>query len=215
MTDHNTYPVARQFSVGFNPVEDRLVLVTELKEKGSTTLLLTRRMVLLILKQVMDQLPGLTGLDQTPARYWQEVLQLTHRQAMEQHRQEAASARGKPETAPETEAADAAPTEESAAPERAGEDSSPTTRTFLGTELTCQQSKGRLQLAFKGLPMPEDMLTNGTQSPVLALSLEATHVHQVLQLLITHATKADWHLPVNLPWIQTGTGHSSARVASH
>jgi hypothetical protein len=209
MNDLNTYPVARQFSVGFNPVEDRLVLVTELKEQGSTTLLLTRRMVMLMLKQVLNRLPGLTGLDQTPARYWQEVLQLTHQQAVEQHRQET-EARHTAEQASVQHAED-----DTTAPDTADIEPAPASRMFLATELTCQQASDRLHLAFRGLPMPEAMLKNGHQRPVLALSLEATHVHQVLQLLITHATKANWHLPVDLPWANTSAGNPPARAASH
>ncbi|MCK0163732.1 hypothetical protein [Marinobacter sp. S6332] len=218
--NHQTsYPVAHQFSIGFNPVEDRLVLTTELKEQGHTTLLLTRRMVLLMLKQMLNRLPGLTGLDQTPARYWQEVLQLTHQQAVEQHRQET-EARHTAEQAPESQAeagttASATDSPPTTAPNTADTEPSRANRLFLATELTCQQASDRLHLAFRGLPMPEAMLKNGHQRPVLALSLEATHVHQVLQLLITHATKANWHLPVDLPWANTSTGNPPARAASH
>ncbi|MCK7542780.1 hypothetical protein MLC59_01170 [Marinobacter bryozoorum] len=213
MSEQTSYPVGHQFSIGFNPIEDRLLLTTELKEAGTTTLLLTRRMVLLVLKQILDRLPALSGLDQTPANYWQEVLELSHQQAVQQHQQEADRGRAQ-DTCAKAESS----SNESTEPARAGEQryaDISASRVFLATELNAQQARDRLQLAFKGLPMPESMLKNGQQVPVLALSLEATHAHQVLQSLIAQATKANWNLPVNLPWTNVKASRQTARISTH
>jgi len=72
-----------------------------------------------------------------------------------------------------------------------------------------------MQLAFKGLPVPEAMQTPSAHVPVLALLLDATHMHQVVELLINHATRAMWHLPVDLPWLETNTGNQPAQTLSY
>lgn len=66
MSQQSTYPLCQQFSIGYSAYEDRLMLTTELPEAGHTTLLLTRRMVLLLLKQILNKLPALTGLELLP-----------------------------------------------------------------------------------------------------------------------------------------------------
>lgn len=209
MNDQTTYPVGHQFSLGFNPIEDRLVLTTELKEAGTTYLLLTRRMVLLMLAQIVHRLPALSGLDQTPANYWQEVLQFTHQQAMEQHRKEVAAPRAEPESTGHSSTGNA----ETKAEKEANPSAS--SRAFIATELTCQQADNRLQLAFKGVPVINAMQSEVSQLPVLALSLEATHAHQVIQLMLTRATQANWHLPVDLPWATAEGSMPSAQTSSH
>ena len=90
-SDQTTYPLSKRFSIGFSAYEDRLLLTTEPPETGPTTVLLTRRMVLLMLKQILNKLPALTGLEQTPVAYWQQVLELTHQQAVAQHKKQSAS----------------------------------------------------------------------------------------------------------------------------
>lgn len=198
MSDHTTYPLCQQFSIGFSACEDRLLLTTELAQTGHTTLLLTRRMVLLTLQRIINELPELSGLEQTPVAYWQEVLQLAHQQALQQQ---------KGETCPEQKQAETA---EAAEPAK-----TPSTRLYLATELACQLDHERLQLAFKGLPVPEAMQTPRHHVPVLALSLEATHAHQVIQLLMTQATSAKWDLPVDLPWTRAAEQGTSAQTLAH
>jgi len=205
MSDPTTYPLAQRFSVGFSAYEDRLLLTTELKEQGHTTVLLTRRMVLLMLKQILNKLPALTGLEQTPVSYWQEVLELSHQNAVDQHRQERDRASDRKTPGTDTSGAGG----ESPAATK------PPTRLFLATELTCQLTGDQMQLAFKGLPVPEAMQTPSAHVPVLALSLDATHLHQVIELLINQATSAMWHLPVDLPWLEANTGNQPAQTLSH
>ena len=123
-------------------------MTTELKEQGPTTVLLTRRMVLLMLKQILDKLPALTGLEQTPVAYWQEVLELTHQKAVDQHKREAeANQKAPDQPAP----ADSGDKDHSQQTEPDSEHKPPG-RLFLATELTCQLTDEQLQLAFKGLP---------------------------------------------------------------
>ena len=214
MSEQTTYPLAQRFSVGFSAYEDRLLLTTELREQGPTTVLLTRRMVLLMLKQILNKLPALTGLEQTPVAYWQEVLELSHRQAIEQHKQATASDKSKADAPAPSEQAptDAAQANEAEEPSPAN---AATSSLYLATELTTQLTNDQLQLAFKGLPVPEAMQTPCQHVPVLALSLDATQVHQVIQLLITQAAKAMWHLPVDLPWLEAKSSNKPTQTLSH
>lgn len=200
MSDQTTYQLCQRFSIGFSTYEDRLLLTTELPESGHTTLLLTRRMVLLMLQQILNTLPALTGLEQTPVAYWQEVLQLAHQQAVQPPDSDSTSAQVHHDKSAEV---DARPSQTSP------------TQVYLATELTSQLGNERLQLAFKGLPVPDAMQTPCLHVPVLAVSLETTHVHQVIQLLITQATDALWHLPVELPWLETPSEAPITQTLSH
>jgi hypothetical protein len=212
MSESTTYPLSRQFSIGYSAYEDRLLLTTELADQGHTTLLLTRRMVLLMLQQILNKLHALTGLEQTPVSYWQEVLHLAHQTAMQHHATETEVPADASDDAVDTDAArpDLSEGQDNVEPQQ-----KPPTRLYLATELTTQLDNDRLKLAFKGLPVPDAMQKPCAHVPVLAVSLEANHVHQVIQLLITQATNAMWHLPVELPWLETANTASATQTLSH
>jgi hypothetical protein len=200
-----TYALSKQFSITFSPYEDRLVVRSDLGEHGAATLLLTRRMVMIVLQQLLSKLPELTGLNKTPAQYWQEVLQMAHQQAMQaksQADQAQTEASGEPSSA--TAGDDAAKGKSSGKP-----------AIYLATELTVQIQEGQLVLGFKGLPMPQAMTMASAHVPVFATPLQSEHVHQLIELLITKSQEAQWHLPLDLPWLenpkaqQTSLGLSS------
>lgn len=206
MSENTTYPLSQQFNIGYSAYEDRLILTTELKQSGHITLLLTRRMVMLMLQQILHKLPELTGLEQTPVAYWQEVLQLTHQKALELRKAE-----------PATEQSHSVQPESPTSQSKPNQTAQPQTNTqlFLATELTAQLQPGKLLLAFKGLPVPDAMQSSCSHTPVLAISLEAAHVHQVLQLLINKATEAMWHLPLDLPWLDAPSHDQVALTVTH
>src|SRR5690606_20882349 len=81
---------------------------------------------------------------------------------------------------------------------------------YLATELTVQVDDRKLILAFKGLPMPKAMTEPSPHEPVFAMPLQPEHVHQLIQLLITKAQEAQWHLPLDLPWLQNPTPESTS-----
>jgi hypothetical protein len=212
MSDQTTYPLCQRFSIGFSAYEDRLLLTTELAQTGHTTLLLTRRMVLLTLQQILNKLPALTGLEQTPVAYWQEVLQLAHQQALQRP---VVETEAQPDDSGDTEDTDADHPDLSEGQDNIESQQKQPTRLYLATELTTQLDSDRLKLAFKGLPVLDAMQTPCPHVPVLAVSLEANHVHQVIQLLITQATNAMWHLPVELPWLETPSEAPVTQTLSH
>jgi len=189
-TSDTNYPFTQQLNITFSPYEDRLVVKAgRAVGDGTICMLLTRRMVMIVLQQLLGKLPKLTGLDKTPAQYWQEVLQMAHQQAM-QAKQAADESTAQAEAAKEHEA----PTDESQPAEP------PTI--YLATELTVKLEEKQLIIAFRGLPMPRAMVTASTHEPVFAMPLQADHVHQMIQLLITKSQEAQWHLPLDLPWLE-------------
>lgn len=211
MSEQTTFPVSHQFTIGFNAFQDRLVLTTELSRHGLTTLLLTRRMVLLILQQIIKALPEVTGLKQTPINYWHDVLQLTHQKAMDDQivNQKTFSLLQNKKLDNEVKL-----TEFKDGNLRVADTS--IKRIYLATDLTLQHQKDTLILAFSGIHESESHLTSTPLIPILALSLETIHVHQVLQLLVIKSHEALWHLPIDLPpWLTAPSSDSITLGLSH
>jgi len=197
-----TFPLSKKFNIHFSPFEDRLVVRAQRSDKSEVHMLLTRRMVILVLKQLLDKLPELTGLEKTPAVYWQEVLQMAHQEAM-QAKAEADRAR-----AENLEQKQAAAGESASTPVPSDEQSAAFDATlpapeslYLAIELTTQVSGEQLTLAFKGLPMPDAMVKSSQTVPVFAVPLQVENVHQLVELLIGKCQEAQWHLPLELPWL--------------
>lgn len=190
-----SYPVSQKLDISFSALEDRLIVRADRMQTDPVIMLLTRRMTMLVLQQVIARLPELSALDKTPAAYWQEVLQMSHQQAMQ----------AKTETDKKAAVAKAASTPT--------ETTKQSQTIYLATELTLQLDKNkRLTLAFRGLAMPDAMTLPSQHVPVLATPLTVDNVHQLIELLIVKAQEANWHLPVDLPWLQPS---SDGMLKSH
>jgi hypothetical protein len=234
------YPISQQISINFSPYEDRLILRTARGASVPATVLLTRRMVIMVLQQLLGRLPELTGLDKTPGVYWQEVLQMAHQQAMQakaagdraaQDRaaeDKAAGEQGQtardtpvPETAggATSEAASGGATETAGltppGPADTSQQQNPAPPAlFLASELIAQVRGKQLTLAFKGLAMPDAMVKPSRHEPVFALPLQVDNVHQLIELLMVKCQEAKWHLPVDLPWLESATTPAPAAGAT-
>jgi len=192
-----TYPVSKKLNINFSAYEDRLLVKAERLGIDAVTLLMTRRMTILVLQQILSKLPELSGLDKTPAAYWQEVLQMSHQGAMEaKTRADKAEAEQKPTSVD---------VDQSAGSSVPAGDAPAIPGIYLATELTVQVSADRLTLAFRGLQMPDAMTKASQHVPVLAIPLSLDNVHQLIELFITKAREAHWHLPVDLPWLESPT----------
>lgn len=201
-SDDITYPVSKKLNINFSAYEDRLLVKAERLGIDDVTLLITRRMTILVLQQVLSRLPELSGLDKTPAAYWQEVLQMSHQGAMEaKTRADKAEAEQKPANVDVDQAAANAVPASDAKTKAADVPGIP--GIYLATELTVQVSNERLTLAFRGLQMPDAMTKASQHVPVLAIPLSLDNVHQLIELFITKAREANWHLPVDLPWLES------------
>ena len=196
-----TYPVSQKLNINFSAFEDRLIVHAERMGAEPATLLFTRRMTILVLQQILARLPELSALDKTPAVYWQEVLQMAHQQAMQ-----AKTDADKAHKQASEDASNSAPAQLAKAP---GAGSS---RLYLATELTVQLKNKSLMLAFRGLAMPGAMTQPARHEPVLAIPLTVDNVHQLIELLIIKAHEAQWHLPVDLPWMSGTPVESPGRT---
>lgn len=204
------FPLSTSVNIVFSAYEDRLVLRSQRVNRPQVNVLLTRRMTIIILAQLLANLPELSGLDKTPAQYWQEVLQIAHQNALESGR----NTQTDTGTGSESEAAQA---DSGAGSEAAAQESVELTGSsaakkkrgklkgaiYLATSLTMQRKDDQLILAITGLPMPSAMTEPCEREPLFAIPLQVEHVHQLIQLLIDKAQEADWHLPVNLPWLES------------
>jgi len=194
------YPVSNKVNINFSAYEDRLLVKAERMGIDDVTMLMTRRMTMLVLQQVLSRLPELSGLDKTPAAFWQEVLQMSHQGAMEaKTRADKADAEQKATSTGDEQTGGSA----DAAGDVKGPDAQETPEIYLATELTVQVSADRLTLAFRGLQMPEAMTKASQHLPILAIPLSLDNVHQLIELFITKAREANWHLPVDLPWLES------------
>jgi hypothetical protein len=196
-----TYPVSQKFNVSFSALEDRLIVRADRIQTDPVIMLLTRRMTMLVLQQVIARLPEMSALDKTPAAYWQEVLQMSHQQAMQAKTEADKKAAAAKEADTETKTADAGAS--SSAPKD-------TQIIYLATELTLQLDKSRrLTMAFRGLLMPEAMTQSQQHQPVLAIPLTVDNVHQLIELLIVKCQEAQWNLPLDLPWLSPPAASSA------
>lgn len=185
------YWLSKQLNITFSPYEDRLILRAERGGHGVANVLLTRRMAMIVLQRLLVNLADLIGLQQTPAQYWQEVLQMAHQQAMQAKR--GAEAPLKAAHAQE----DVSNESSTSAPELALPPA-----LYLATELTTRLQDKELAIAFTGLLMPQAMTQPSPHQPVFAMLLQVEHIHQLIELLITKAQEAQWHLPLTLPWLE-------------
>lgn len=195
-----TFPLSTSLNIAFSAYEDRLVLRSRRINREPVNVLMTRRMTIIVLAQLLGGLPELSGLDKTPTQYWQEVLQMAHQTALEAGRST------QPGEGEEAEPASAAEEEEATKPQAKGAAKKPGKLEgdiYLATSLTTQLKDDQLILAFSGLPMPCAMTEPCEREPLFAIPLQVENVHQLIQLLIDKAQEADWHLPLNLPWLET------------
>jgi len=197
-----TYPVGHQLDIGFCPFADRLLLKARRMRRSDARLQITRRMTLLVLQQLLQQLSTMSGLDKTPIQYWQDVLRMAHEQAMaEKSRVDEQRAQSTVVNVP----TDTVSGDRITITGHGGEDQvrpvSPGVDEYLATDLAVKLSSDELLLAFRGVPVASPVSRAAEPVPVLAISLKSEHVHQLIRLLISTAAKAQWHLPVDLPWL--------------
>jgi hypothetical protein len=203
-----SFPLSTSMNLVFSAYEDRLVLRSRRVNREPINVLITRRMTIIVLAQLLSNLPELSGLDKTPAQYWQEVLQMAHQTALES---------GRVGRAGEADEGSAESETEHEAPKVAGQ-SGKTGKLdgaiYLATSLTMQMKDGQLIMALTGLPMPKAMTEPCEREPLFAMPLQVDHVHQMIQLFIDKAREADWHLPLTLPWLESPSEASATTLGT-
>lgn len=194
-----SYPLATNISFSFSAYEDRLILTPRLQQGEPLQLLMTRRMLLLTLQQCLKHLPAVAGLNQTPAHYWQDVLQLNHQSAIQQQGQAQSTRDSVSHSTQKT-------------PENNTLDKDSAPRIYLATEIFVQPriEQKQCNLGFKGLKLPEAMTQPQPHEPLVGLSLTVDNLHQLIHQLVTQAQTAQWHLPLDLPWLNTPAEQQSS-----
>ena len=204
-----TFPLIQKLNISYSPYEDRLVVKAPRPGTSPVTLLWTRRMTVLLLQQMLERLADMSDLGKTPSEYWHDVLQMGHQQAMQaKQANDSAEAAKSANLMKDGDTGQASPAVDGS-PEESPTEKSPL---FLATELAIQVRDKQLTLAFKGLPMPESMTEARPHSPVLAIPLQLENVHQLIELLINRAGQAQWHLPVDLPWLSADSAAAPAGI---
>ena len=190
MSSSVTYPLCHRFGLSYSAFEDRLILSTELPT-GQVRVLLTRNIVIKMIKNLLTHLPTISKLDKTPHALWQEALSLSHQQAIQQHDQtqklQAATSLPSGPTTYNVNSDNNMATIE--------------TKLYLATDVNSQPQGQHLLLGLVGLAVPQAMLSASPHTPILALTLETQHLHQLLQMFLNKATEAQWNIPLDLPWM--------------
>lgn len=198
----SSYPLSHQISIAFSELEDRLVIRSQNTNGQMVWLLLTRRMTLVLLKQLLEQLHRVSQLEQTPAQYWLEILQMDHSQAMQAKRETDEKALAYSGPLPAKSSLNPSSTPPPAATKTAAATASTQRQLYLASHLQLEKYPKYILLAFKGLAMPQAMVTPSRHVPVFALRLDRDHLHQLIRLIIAKAHEAHWHLPVEIPWLK-------------
>ncbi|HZH56314.1 hypothetical protein [Yanghanlia caeni] len=202
-----TFPLSTSLNLSFSAYEDRLLLRSQRVNRDPVNVLVTRRMTIIVLAQLLANLPELSGLDKTPAQYWQEVLQMAHQNALESGRATKPGEGGADKG--NDAAADTSAEAGDAAKKKPGKLEG---GIYLATSLTMQRKDDQLIMALSGLPMPSAMTEPREREPLFAIPLQVENVHQLIQLIIDKAQEADWHLPLNLPWLESPTDAPSTTL---
>lgn len=212
-----TYPLSDQISIAFSALEDRLVVRSHNSNGKVVWLLLTRRMTLVVLRQLLHQLHRISGLDKTPAQYWLDLLQMDHQQAMQNKSttDEAAaehSAYTEPLAAAQMEPRSKAKATPAGSVPKTTAEPLPQRDLYIATRISLENYPRYALLAFKGLPMPQAMTTPNAHLPVFAIRLDRDHLHQLIRLLTAKAKQAHWDLPVTIPWLEDPAEVSTTSV---
>lgn len=208
-TSERTYQVSKSLNFNFDAVQDRLIIETH-RGTGSEPIRvsLTRRMVIITLKQLLNHLQELAQLKQTPSQYWEEVLRMSHQQALHAHQSQSNDGQAGSEK-PESDVAKDTNQAISDTPVRF--------KSYLAYEVLAKPEQKKLILAYSGFDTSQSLTETSTEQ-IFATILEVEHIHQLIQLLIEKAHKAMWHLPVDLSWIEqvdksSETSHSTMQVS--
>ena len=212
-----SYPLSQRFSIHYSAYEDRLVLRATLRDGSPLMVLLTRRMVLILLQQILSRLPALAGLEKTPREFWAEVLQLGHQQALQEKTASDAKVAAKAPAQSDTES----PRPSTAVDDETDTDPQPAERKpvehpiWLATDLVIGNIDSGLTMAYKGLRMPGAMVEPSKTAPIVAIPLEVSHLHQLIHLLVEQSRRANWHLPLDLPWLEAPDDKVPDTVITH
>jgi len=192
-TDAVTFPSIVALDMGFNPQEDRVVMIARTHNDGRRIVLLTRRMMTQLLGHYAELMKRTSpAVARAPSAHLDEVLQMEHVSALSKisppsPAQDAAKSGEKPETlSPET--------------------------VHLVSEIRMQVSDSQLMIGFMGQRRHAPDVDEAAVAPVAAATMDRTEAHRLLALLNDKAREAGWGLDGICPWLSSDGLAASAQI---
>lgn len=208
-SESTTFPVAQSIDVGYDSIEDRLLLVGHTSDHGRRCLWLTRRLVrplVVHFARLLRTTSEEAGM--APDGYVNEILRMEHVRALESQAE-----------APPAEAADDStdtPMDDRASQADSVSSEEQAPHLFFAVEVTLQLREDHLLLGFLGQPSPlPGSSANGDESirqPVCALLLDRPSAHKVLALFCAKLQEADWGDDVHPDWVRVADSQSPDHI---
>jgi len=188
-----TFPSIIGLEMGFNPTEDRVVMLARTHSSGVRIILLTRRIMGQLLSHYAELIKRTSpAVARAPSAQQNEVLQMEHVSALMAGGSAAAAQPPAEEGDPASE-----PPKQSA---------------HLVTEVRMQVNEAHLMIGFIGparsTPGVDEMLIE----PIAAATMDRAEAHRFLALLNDKAKEGGWGLDSLCPWLTSDGLAPSAQI---
>ncbi len=182
--------------MGFNPPEDRVVMIARTHDGGRRIILLTRRIMMQLLSYYADLMKRTSpAAARAPSQHQNEVLQMEHVSAL-------ASAPAPTPSSPDA----AGHSDGGSAPEQVVE------TVHLVTEIRMQVSDTQLMIGFIGPRRHAADADEATIAPIAAATMDRAEAHRFLAMLNDKAREAVWGLDGLCPWLTSDGLAPSAQL---
>lgn len=191
--DTVTFPSIIGLEMGFNPTEDRVVMLGRTHSAGVRVILLTRRMMGQLLSHYAELMKRTSpAVARAPSAHQNEVLQMEHVSAL-------MSGAAAPAAAPEAAEGEAPP-------------EPPEQSAHLVTEIRMQVNDAHLMIGFIGPARFTPGVDETLIAPIAAATMDRAEAHRFLALLNDKAKEGGWGLEGLCPWLTSDGLAPSAQL---
>jgi hypothetical protein len=191
--DTVTFPSIIGLEMGFNPTEDRVVMLGRTHSAGVRVILLTRRMMGQLLSHYAELMKRTSpAVARAPSAQQNEVLQMEHVSAL-------MSGAAAPAAAPEAAEGEAPP-------------EPPEQSAHLVTEIRMQVNDAHLMIGFIGPARFTPGVDETLIAPIAAATMDRAEAHRFLALLNDKAKEGGWGLEGLCPWLTSDGLAPSAQL---
>lgn len=193
LEDTVTFPSIIGLEMGFNPTEDRVVMLGRTHSAGVRVILLTRRMMGQLLSHYAELMKRTSpAVARAPSAQQNEVLQMEHVSAL-------MSGAAAPAAAPEAAEGEAPP-------------EPPEQSAHLVTEIRMQVNDAHLMIGFIGPARFTPGVDETLIAPIAAATMDRAEAHRFLALLNDKAKEGGWGLEGLCPWLTSDGLAPSAQL---
>ena len=193
LEDTVTFPSIIGLEMGFNPTEDRVVMLGRTHSAGVRVILLTRRMMGQLLSHYAELMKRTSpAVARAPSAHQNEVLQMEHVSAL-------MSGAAAPAAAPEAAEGEAPP-------------EPPEQSAHLVTEIRMQVNDAHLMIGFIGPARFTPGVDETLIAPIAAATMDRAEAHRFLALLNDKAKEGGWGLEGLCPWLTSDGLAPSAQL---